>query len=112
MGRTPSGLFPSRTPPRPTYREPHQVRPGQLAAGLGAGAVWLAMFALLAGDLRGLGWWTIIAGAVAWLVAAVLARHGDRGVAAGLAVAVAVGWGITTTLVALRWAGMSNWPLW
>lgn len=109
--RTPSGLFPSG-PPRPTYREPHPVRPAALGAGLGAGAAWLLLFGLLGGDLHGYAWWTIFAGALAWLAAWMMARFGDRGVAAGVAMITAVAWGIAATAVGVRWAVTGDWPLW
>jgi hypothetical protein len=110
-GGTPSGLFPSR-PARPTYREAHRVRPGAVAAGLGAGALWFLVFGLLGHDVRGFAWWTVVAGGAAWLVALLLARQGDRGVAVGLAVTTALGWSIAATAVAVRWAITGDWPLW
>ncbi|MEV1289430.1 hypothetical protein [Micromonospora sp. NPDC049679] len=115
--RTPSGLFPSApslhaVPPRPTYREPHPVRPGAIAAGAGATALWLLFFGLLGGSVSGYAWWTLLAGAVAWVVALGLARFGDRGVAAGVAMLTAVGWAIAAIAVAVRWASSGDWPLW
>jgi len=107
----PSGLFPSRLN-RPTYREPHPVRGGPVAAALGAAAAWLLLFGLLGRDLRSYAWWTIAAGAIAWLVALVLARVGDRGAAVGVAIATSLGWGFAATAVAVRWATTGDWPLW
>jgi hypothetical protein len=107
----PSGLFPSR-PPRPTYREPHPIRAGWVAAGGGAAAMWLLFFGLLGRDLAGYGWSTFGAGLVAWLAALVLARVGDRGVAAGIAVVTAVGWSICAGVLATMWARSGDWPLW
>jgi len=107
----PSGLFPSG-PSRPTYREPHPVRGGAVAAGLTGTLAWLLVFGLLGTDLRGYVWWTLIAGTVAWLVALLLVKQGDRGVAVGIAVGIAVGWAIAASAVALRWGQTSDWPLW
>jgi hypothetical protein len=109
--RPPSGLFPSG-PARPTYREPHPVRGPAVAAGLTGTAAWLLVFGLLGGDLAGFVWWTVIAGLAAWLVALVLLRHGDRGVAAGITITTALGWSIAATAVAVRWAATGDWPLW
>jgi len=109
--RPPSGLFPTG-PARPTYREPHPVRGAAVAAGLGAGAAWLLVFGLLARTLHGYAWWTVIAGSAAWLVALLLARYGDRGVAAGVAISTALGLSIAATAVAVRWALTADWPLW
>ncbi|MEV4758857.1 hypothetical protein AB0J86_27690 [Micromonospora sp. NPDC049559] len=105
-------MFPSAQPQRPTYREPHPVRNGPLAAGAAVTAVWLFFFGLLGADLRGYAWWTIFAGGVAWLVALGLGRLGDRGAAAGVAMATALGWSIAAIAVALRWSGGGDWPLW
>lgn len=109
-GRTPSGLFPAG-PQRPRYREPHPVRLGPVAFGLGAGALWMLLFGLLAESVRSYGWLTMIAGIAAWLAALLLARYGDRGVALGVAVATAFGWSIGAIVVAAVW-GVSGWPLW
>jgi hypothetical protein len=107
----PSGLFPIG-PARPTYREPHPIRGAALAAGVSGAAAWLLLFGLLGRDLPGYAWWTIIAGGVAWLVALLLARLGDRGVAAGIAITTALGWAVAATAVAARWATTADWPLW
>lgn len=109
--RTPSGLFPSG-PPRPTYREPHPVRAGALTAGLGAGAAWLLFLGLLGSDLRGYVWWTLMAGLLAWATAWGLARLGDRGVAAGVAITTGIAWAIAAAVIAVRWGTTGDWPLW
>ncbi|HEY0699079.1 MAG TPA: hypothetical protein VGD43_14865 [Micromonospora sp.] len=113
---TPSGLFPSAHRPagprRPTWREPHPVRPGALVAGAGATTAWLLFFGLLGRSLAGYVWRTVFAGGVAWLGALLLTRYGDRGVAAGVAMATAVGWSVASTVVAVRWFGTGDWPLW
>lgn len=117
-GRTPSGLFPSGPrlfpvgPQRPTYREPHPVRGGAVAAGAGATTAWLLFFGLLGRDLAGYVWWTVLAGGVAWLVAMLLVRVGDRGAAAGVAMVTAVGWSVAVVVTALRWTVSGDWPLW
>src|ERR1700754_677443 len=105
----PSGLFPqART--RPTYREPHTVRGGSVAAGVGAGAVWLLAFGVVDSTVRGYAYWTLLAGGIAWLVAALLARVGDRGVAVGIAAATGVGWSIAAVVVAVTWLTRGDWP--
>jgi hypothetical protein len=109
--RPPSGLFPTG-PVRPTYREPHPVRGAAVAAGICGAAAWLLVFGMLGRTLPGYAWWTILAGLVAWVVALLLARLGDRGVAAGIAVSIALGWAIAATAVAVRWAMTADWPLW
>ncbi|HET8640586.1 MAG TPA: hypothetical protein VFM37_01545 [Pseudonocardiaceae bacterium] len=111
VGRLPSGLFPSR-PPRPSYREPHQVRAGAVAAGLSTGALWMLLFGLLATSVRSYGWWTLAAGAAAWVMALVLVRYGDRGVAVGVAVAVGIGWVVAGAVLVAAWAARADWPLW
>jgi hypothetical protein len=96
----PSGLFPSGPPRRPTYREPHPIRSGAVAAGAAGGAAWLLLFGLLGQGLVGYLW------------ALVLAVAGDRGVAVGIAMVTSVGWGIAATASAVRWAATGDWPLW
>jgi hypothetical protein len=110
LPRTPSGLFPSG-PPRPTYREPHPVRAGAVAAGAGAGALWMLLFGLVATTARGYAWWTISAGITGWLAALVLARYGDRGVAVGVAASTAVGAAIAGSVVFAHFID-GNWLLW
>ncbi|GGM64482.1 hypothetical protein GCM10011608_57370 [Micromonospora sonchi] len=109
---SPSGLFPSGRPPRPTYREPHQVSGAGVAAGATATLAWLVLFGLLGRSLAGYAWWTLLAGGLAWLAALVLARFGDRGVAAGIAIVTAGGWSVAAAAVATRWAASGDWPLW
>jgi hypothetical protein len=107
----PSGLFPAG-PPRPRFTEPHPVRTAGVVAGLAAGAVWMALFALLGSGVRSHVWWTVVAGAVAWLTAWTLARYGDRGAAVGVALAVGAGWTGAAGVVALYWSVTGAWPLW
>jgi hypothetical protein len=108
--RIPGGLIPSG-PPRPIFREPFPVRLGPTAAGAGAGALWMLLFGLLANNARGYAWLSFLAGAAAWLTAAVLSRFGDRGVAVGIAVSAAVGVAVAGIVVTARWAG-GDWLLW
>jgi hypothetical protein len=108
--REPSGLIPVG-PPRPIYREPVPVRLGPVAAGAGAAGLWLLLFGLLATTARSYAWLTFGAGAVAWLVALVLARFGDRGVAVGVAVSTAIGAAIAGIVVIAAWAA-GHWLLW
>jgi hypothetical protein len=97
---------------RPTLREPFPVRLMAVMAGLTAAAVWLAGFGALAANLREYTWWTLAAGGTAWLAALALSRHGDRGVAAGIAVALTIGWSATALAVAVTWVRTGAWPLW
>jgi hypothetical protein len=108
--RQPGGLIPAG-PPRPIYREPGPVRFGPLAAGAGAGALWMLLFGLLASTARGYVWLTIGSGLAAWLSALALARLGDRGVAVGVAVSTAIGVAIAGIVVIARWSG-GTWLLW
>ncbi|MEV1158716.1 hypothetical protein AB0J27_25315 [Micromonospora chokoriensis] len=112
VARTPSGLFPAAPPHRPTYREPHPVTGGGVAAGGGAAAAWLLLFGLLGTDVASYAWWTVVAGLLAWLTSLVLVRHGDRGVATGVAIVTAGGWSIVAAVLAVRWATSGDWPLW
>jgi hypothetical protein len=82
-----------------------------VAAGAGSGALWMLLFGLVAGNARGYAWWTISAGLIAWLVAAVLARFGDRGVAAGVAVSAGLGVAIAGIVVLIHLVG-GHWLLW
>jgi hypothetical protein len=108
--RMPSGLFPSG-PPRPIFREPFPVRGGAVALGLVGGGLWMMLFGLLASSARGYAWISIFAAAVAWAVAVLLARTGDRGAAVGVAISTAVGLSIVAIVIAVRWAG-GDWLLW
>ncbi|ASW58062.1 hypothetical protein CIK06_27450 [Plantactinospora sp. KBS50] len=112
--RSPSGLFPSGPglPSRPTYREPHPVRGGAVALGIVVTIAWLLCFGLLGRSLAGYVWWTVLGGGIAWLVAALLTRYGDRGAAAGIAMATSLGWSVAAVVVAVRWGGSGDWPLW
>lgn len=83
-----------------------------LLAGAAAGGVWLVLFALLGDDLRARAWWTLSAGVAAWLAAVLLARSGDRGVAAGIATSTGVGLAAAAGTVAWHWYVTANWPLW
>ena len=108
--REPSGLFPGT--PRPHYREPYAIGAGPVLAGLGAGLLWIVLFGALGRDLVGYAWWTLVAAVSAWLVALVLARIGDRGVAVGVAASSGLGWAIATAFVVARWITTSDWPMW
>ncbi|MFI0795280.1 hypothetical protein ACH4OY_21755 [Micromonospora rubida] len=110
--RTPSGLFPSGLPTRPTWREPHPVTGAGVASGGALAAAWLALFGLLGRDVPGYAWWTVLAGGLAWLAALALVRLGDRGVATGVAIVTAGGWSVAAAVVAVRWATVGDWPLW
>jgi hypothetical protein len=109
-GRAPSGQARSGMP-RPIYREPSPARPGSVLVGAGAAAFWMLLFGLLAKSAREYVWWSIAAGLAAWFVSFVLARFGDRGVAAGVAMSSGVGVAIAFSVVMSRWIG-GHWLLW
>jgi hypothetical protein len=94
------------------YREPHPARTGAVFAGAGAAACWLLLFGLLGSGLPSRVWWVLAAGCASWLVALALARFGDRGVAAGVALATGLGWAVAGGVVALYWVVTTDWPLW
>lgn len=109
--RRPSGLFPSG-PVRPSFREQHPIHGAAVATGLSGAAAWLLVFGLLGRDLAGYAWSTVVAAVLAWLTALLLARYGDRGVAAGISITTALALSIVTTAVAVRWIVSDDWPLW
>lgn len=110
--RPPSGLFPAGPPPRPTWREPYPVSGAGVAIGGVTAVAWLLLFGLLGHDVASYAWWTVLAGVLAWLTAAVLVRYGDRGVATGIGIVTAGGWSIAAAVVAVGWAQSGDWPLW
>jgi hypothetical protein len=93
-------------------REPHPVRLVAVTAGLAGTVAWLAGFGALATNLGAYTGWVLAAGAVAWLGAIALSRRGDRGVAVGIAVALAIGWSSTALALAITWIRTGAWPLW
>ena len=101
----------SRTPQRPTYREPMPVLSGRVTAGVGIGVLWMLLFAAQAGTLRAYAWLTIVAAVLAWTAAGVLVRFGDRGVAVGAAAGSGVGLAVAGLVVAINLAG-GRWLLW
>jgi hypothetical protein len=80
-------------------------------AGAGVAAGWLLLIGLLASSARMYAWLTIGAAAVAGVVAGLLARSGDRGVAVGVAVSTGFGLAIAMSVVVQRWI-VTGWPLW
>ncbi|HEY7174860.1 MAG TPA: hypothetical protein VH442_08080 [Micromonosporaceae bacterium] len=109
IGRPPR-LIPPRSH-RPIYREPFAARPGAVVIGAAAGALWMLLFGLLGHNVRTYCWWSIGAAIAAWGASAVVARSGDRGVAAGVALSAGVGLAIVASVIISRWAG-GHWPLW
>jgi hypothetical protein len=109
-GRIPSGLFPG-APPRPQYREALGATEAWVAAGVGAGALWMLLFGLLATTRRGYAWSTLVAALLAWGSALVLGRFGNRGAAAGVAISSGVGLSIAFVVVYLRLL-TGHWLLW
>jgi hypothetical protein len=109
--RTPSGLFPSNRPARPTYREPHPIRFAAVLSGAAAATVWQLLFSLLAVSARSYAWLTLASGALAGIAALVLARFGDRGAAVGVALVTTVAVSVAVALVVTQWVTV-GWPLW
>lgn len=79
--------------------------------GVAAGAVWMLLFGLLGHGARSYAWWTVSAAVFAWAASAVLARSGDRGVAAGVSMSAGVGFAIAVSVVLTHWVG-GHWVLW
>lgn len=71
----------------------------------------MGLVGVLGESARGYAWLTIAAGLVAGGVAVGLARSGDRGVAAGVAISAGFGLAVAIGLVVQRWA-TTGWPLW
>ena len=88
------------------------MRTTRVLVGLAAGSLWQLLFGLLGGSAHRVRLVVAGGGGAAWLVALVLARHGDRGVAVGVALATATGWSVAATVVALIWTLTGDWPLW
>lgn len=109
-GRMPSGLFPGAGG-RPTYRETLPARSGAMLAGAAASTIWMMLCGLITHTVRSYCWWTIGGGLVAWLAAIMLARGGDRGVAAGVAMAAGFGVAIAMSVALVRWTS-GHWVLW
>jgi hypothetical protein len=84
---------------------------GAVLVGAAVAAAWLLLFGLLGSSAGGYVWMTLLASVVGWIVALVLARYGDRGVAVGVAISTGIGVAIAFALVIARWA-TSGWPLW
>jgi hypothetical protein len=97
---------------RPTLRELHPVRPIGVLAGWAATAVWLAVFGALAANLTEYAWWMFASGGTALLGALALGRHGDRGVAMGVALALTIGWSATALALTVVWIRTGTWPMW
>ncbi len=56
-------------------------------------------------------WLSLVAAAVAWAVAVLLLRFGDRGVATGVGLATAFGASVAVAVIVARWVTV-GWPLW
>jgi hypothetical protein len=56
-------------------------------------------------------WLTLAAVGVAWVVALLLVRFGDRGVATGVGLATSFGASAAVGLIVVRWITV-GWPLW
>jgi hypothetical protein len=84
---------------------------GAVLASLIGGGLWMMLFGLLTTTARAYAWASIFAAGVAWAVALLLARLGDRGAAVGLAVSAALGVAFASVVVIVKWAG-GDWLLW
>ena len=87
------------------------MRLGPAVAGAGVASAWMGLVGLLGSSAQGYIWLTIGASVVATAVAVGLARAGDRGVAAGVAVATGFGLVMAMGLLVVRWV-TTGWPLW
>ncbi|HEU5128958.1 MAG TPA: hypothetical protein VFU12_13290 [Glycomyces sp.] len=98
---------------RPHWREPHPVRVGAVAAGSALTALWVLLWLLaFARTGTGFAWVTLTASTIATVVAAVLARYGDRGAAVGVAAVAGTAAGVTGLAVELYLLLTGNWILW
>ncbi|WP_156925896.1 hypothetical protein [Glycomyces arizonensis] len=105
---------------RPHWREPHPVRVGAVAAGSALTALWVMLWLLsfasaASGDSitgTGFAWVTLAASTIATVVAAALARYGDRGAAVGVAAVAGTAAGVTGLAVELYLLLTGNWILW
>jgi hypothetical protein len=79
--------------------------------GAAATAAGLLLFGLLGSSASGYFWLTLSVAVAGWLIALLLARFGDRGVAVGVAISTGIGISIAFVLVVARWV-TSGWPLW
>lgn len=71
----------------------------------------MTLFGLLTSTAGTYAWASIVAAGLAWAVAALLARLGDRGAAVGIAASAALGLAVATVVVIVKWSG-GDWPLW
>jgi hypothetical protein len=99
-------------PAHPVYREPHPVAVAPVLAGIGATALWFALFGSIGRDLFSYAWWTVVAAVSAWAVAIVLTVLGDRGVAVGVAMTSGLALSVAGGFVAFRWITTNDWPMW
>jgi hypothetical protein len=97
--------------PRPVYREPLPIRVGPLVTGILGGTAWMMLGGLLATSAGAYVWTTIAAAVLAWVVAVVLVRFGERGAAVGLAISAGFGLTVAIAVLTLRWAS-GDWLLW
>ncbi|WP_155830140.1 hypothetical protein [Glycomyces tenuis] len=98
---------------RPHWREPHPIRVGAVAVGSALTALWVMLWLLaFARTGAGFAWVTLAASTIATVVAAALARYGDRGVAVGVAAVAGTAAGVTGLSVELYLVLTGNWILW
>jgi hypothetical protein len=71
----------------------------------------MALLGVLGTTARAYVWWSIAAGLLGWAGSVALAKYGDRGVAAGVAMACAIGVTVSFIVVTAHWVG-GHWLLW
>jgi hypothetical protein len=79
--------------------------------GAAATAVWELVMGLFASSLSTYLLLTSVAVVVAWAVALLLVRHGDRGVATGIGLAASVGASAVAMLALASWMSV-GWLTW
>ncbi len=87
------------------------MRFGPLVLGMLAGTAGMMLCGLLAGGVAGYVWASLVAAVLAWGVAVLLVRFGERGAAVGVAISTGFGLAVAVAVLALRWYG-GDWVLW
>lgn len=82
-----------------------------MLAGAAATAVWELVMGMFASSLSSYIWLTLTAVVVAWAVALLFMRHGDRGVATGIGLAASVGACAVALLAVASWITV-GWLTW
>ena len=96
---------------RPRYREVHRVTMPGLLTGAGVAVLWVVVTVLLGVDLRSRMWVMLVASLIAAGAAALLARYGDRGAAAGITAVAGTALAVVGVVVEWQLLG-GTWILW